>query len=139
MYQDNLFCLDLAKTTIQGCLLDKSHQTQFNRTFSRKKLTEWLSRQQPMTVAMEACSTAHYWSRMIERLGHRPLLVPTRTANRYREGHKTNATDALAVGVAARASRPPGSLRRRLSNSRKCSRWNVSANTSAMILPLPVT
>ena len=102
MYQDNLFCLDLAKTTIQGCLLDKSHQPQFNRTFSRKKQTEWLSRQQPMTVAMEACSTAHYWSRVIERLGHRPLLVPTRTANRYREGHKTNATDALAVGVAAR-------------------------------------
>jgi transposase len=102
MYQDNLFCLDLAKTTIQGCLLDKSHKAQFNRTFSRKKLTEWLSRQQPMTVAMEACSTAHYWSRVIERLGHRPLLVPTRTTNRYREGHKTNATDALAVGVAAR-------------------------------------
>jgi transposase len=102
MYQDNLFCLDLAKKSIQGCLLDKSHQERFNRTFSRKKLTEWLSRQQPMTVAMEACSTAHYWSRVVERLGHRPLLVPTRTANRYREGHKTNATDALAVGVAAR-------------------------------------
>ena len=102
MYQDNLFCIDLAKTTIQGCLLDKSHQAQFNRTFSRKKLTDWLSRQQPMTVAMEACSTAHYWSRVMKRLGHRPLLVPTRTANRYREGHKTNATDALAVGVAAR-------------------------------------
>jgi transposase len=102
MYQDNLFCLDLAKKSIQGCLLDKNHQVRFNRTFSRKKLIEWLSRQQPMTVAMEACSTAHYWSRVIGRLGHRPLLVPTRTANRYREGHKTNATDALAVGVAAR-------------------------------------
>jgi transposase len=102
MYQDNLFCLDLAKKSIQGCLLDKNHQVRFNRTFSRNKLIEWLSRQQPMAVAMEACSTAHYWSRVIERLGHRPLMVPTRTANRYREGHKTNATDALAVGVAAR-------------------------------------
>ena len=102
MYQDNLFCLDLAKKSIQGCLLDKKHREQFNRRFSRQKLIEWLSRQQPMTVAMEACSTAHYWSRVIQRLGHGPLLVPTRTANRYREGHKTNATDALAVGVAAR-------------------------------------
>ncbi len=68
MYQDNLFCLDLAKKTIQGCLLDKNHQVRFNRTFSRKKLIEWLSRQQPMTVAMEACSTSHYWSRVFERL-----------------------------------------------------------------------
>lgn len=51
---------------------------------------------------MEACSTAHHWVRVVERLGHRALLVPTRTSNKYREGHKTNATDALAVGVATR-------------------------------------
>jgi len=48
MYQDNLFCLDLANKSIQGCLLDKNHQVRFNRTFSRNKLIEWLSRQQPM-------------------------------------------------------------------------------------------
>lgn len=105
MYQDKLFCLDLAKKSIQGCLLDKHQREEFNRSFSRKKLIEWLSRQPPMTVVMEACSTAHYWARVVERLEHRPLLVPTRTANRYREGHKTNATDAVAVGVAARQPR----------------------------------
>lgn len=105
MYHEKLFCLDLAKKSIQGCLLDQNHQERFNRTFSRKKLIDWLSRQQPMTVVMEACSTAHYWARVVERLGHRPRLVPTRTTNRYREGHKTNATDAVAVGVAARQPR----------------------------------
>ena len=102
MYQDNLFAIDLSKKSIQGALFDKSHRVQFNRTYSPKKLVEWLSRQSPLTVAMEACSSAHHWVRVVERLGHRALLVPTRTANRYREGHKTNATDALAVGVAAR-------------------------------------
>jgi transposase len=105
MYQDKLFCLDLAKKSIQGCLLNQQHREEFNRSFSRKKLIEWLSRQRPMTVVMEACSTAHYWARVVERLGHIPLLVPTRTAHRYREGHKTNATDAIAVGVAARQPR----------------------------------
>jgi len=102
MYKDNLFAIDLSKNSIQGCLLDKSHNQQFNRVFRPKKLVDWLSRQQPLTVAMEACATAHHWCRVVERMGHRPLLIPTRTANRYREGHKTNATDALAVGVAAR-------------------------------------
>ena len=102
MYQDNLFALDLSKETIQGCLFSKSHQVKFNRGFTPRKLVEWLSGQSPLTVVMEACSTAHYWVRVVERLGHRGLLVPTRTSNRYREGHKTNATDALAVGVAAR-------------------------------------
>jgi transposase len=102
MYQDNLFALDLSKNSIQGALLDKNHRVRFNRAFSPKKLVDWLSRQQPLTLAMEACSTAHHWTRVVERLGHRSLLVPTRTVNRYREGHKTNATDALAAGVASR-------------------------------------
>jgi len=102
MYQDNLIAIDLSKNSFQGCLLDKSHQERFNRKFTRNKLTEWLSRQQPLTVAMEACGSAHHWARLVERMGHRPLLVPTRTVTRYREGHKTDTTDARATGVAAR-------------------------------------
>ena len=102
MYQDNLIAIDLSKNSFQGCLLDKYHLERFNRKFTRNKLTEWLSRQQPLTVAMEACGSAHHWARLVARMGHRPLLVPTRTVTRYREGHKTDATDALATGVAAR-------------------------------------
>jgi len=102
MYNDNLIAIDLSKSSFQGCLLDKNHNERFNRKFTRNKLTEWLSRQQPLTVAMEACGSAHHWARLVERMGHRPLLVPTRTVARYREGHKTDATDALASGVAAR-------------------------------------
>lgn len=102
MYQDNLFAIDLSKNSFQGCLLDKSHHECFNRKFTRNKLIEWLSRQQPLTVAMEACGSAHHWARLVKRMGHHPLLVPTRTTVRYREGHKTDATDARAIGVAAR-------------------------------------
>ena len=102
MYQDNLIALDLSKKNIQVAKFDKSHTVRFNRVFTPRKFVDWLSRQQPLTVVMEACSTANHWVRVVERLGHRPLLVATRTSNRYREGHKTNATDAAAVGVAAR-------------------------------------
>lgn len=102
MYQDNLFAIDLSKHSFQGCLLDKYHHERFNRHFTRTKLTEWLSRQQPLTVAMEACSSSHHWARLVKRMGHRPLLVPTRSVTAYRQGHKTDATDARATGVAAR-------------------------------------
>ena len=102
MYQDNLIAIDLSKNSFQGSMLDKHHRECFNRKFTRNKLIEWLSRQQPLSVAMEACGSAHHWARLVERMGHRPLLVPTRTVTRYREGHKTDATDALATGVAAR-------------------------------------
>ena len=102
MYQDTLFAIDLSKSSFQGCLLDRNHRECFNRAFSRKKLIDWLSRQQPLTVVMEACGSANHWARLVERMGHRSLLVPTRTVARYREGHKTDASDALATGVAAR-------------------------------------
>ena len=102
MYKDNLFAIDLSKHSFQGCLLDKYHHERFNRRFTRTKLTDWLSRQQPLTVAMEACGSAHHWARLVERMGHRPLLVPTRSVTAYRQGHKTDASDARATGVAAR-------------------------------------
>lgn len=102
MYQDNLFAIDLSKHSFQGCLLDQSHRERFNRKFSQNKLIEWLSRQKPLTVAMESCGSAHHWARRVEQMGHRALLVPPRSAARYREGHKTDATDASAIGVAAR-------------------------------------
>lgn len=102
MYNDTLIAIDLSKRSFQGCLLDKNHHECFNRKFTRNKLTEWLSRQPPLTVAMEACGSAHHWARLVDRMGHRPLLVPTRTVARYREGHKTDTTDARATGVAAR-------------------------------------
>ncbi len=102
MYQDNLFAIDLSKHSYQGCLLDRSHRERFNRKFSERKLIDWLSRQKPLTVAMEACGSAHHWARLVERMGHRPVLISPRTVARYREGHKTDATDASAIAVAAR-------------------------------------
>tara|TARA_R110001599_G_C12171064_1_gene653202 strand:- start:278 stop:1318 length:1041 start_codon:yes stop_codon:yes gene_type:complete len=102
MYKDNLFAIDLSKHSFQGCLLDKYHHECFNRNFTRAKLIEWLSRQQPLTVAMEACGSAHHWARLVKRMGHHPLLVPTRSVTAYRQGHKTDASDARAIGIAAR-------------------------------------
>ena len=102
MYHDNLFAIDLSKNTHQGVLFSKSHEIKFNREFSSKKLIDWASRQKPLIVAMEACGMSNHWARVFERMGHQVLLVPTRTAARYRQGQKTNGTDAEAVGIAAR-------------------------------------
>ena len=102
MYKGNLIGIDLSKNSFQGCLLDKYQHERFNRKFTRNKLMDWLSRQQPLTVAMEACGSSHHWARLVERMGHRPLLVPTRSVTPFRLGHKTDASDARATGVAAR-------------------------------------
>ena len=102
MNKDNLIGIDLSKYSFQGCLLNKQSEECFNRKFTRKRLTEWLSKQKPLVVAMEACGSAHHWARLVQRLGHQPLILPTRSVTSFRLGHKTDATDARAIAVAAR-------------------------------------
>ncbi|MGD8641982.1 MAG: IS110 family transposase, partial [Gammaproteobacteria bacterium] len=58
----------------------------------------------PCTVALEACSSAHYWGRELEKLGHRVRLIPPCYVKRYVQGHKNDYNDALAIAEAV--SRP---------------------------------
>lgn len=102
MNKGNLIGIDLSKYCFQVCLLNEHNHEVFNRTFTRKSLTNWLSKQSPLVVAMEACGSAHHWARVVRRLGHRPLILPTRSVTAFRLGHKTDASDARACAIAAR-------------------------------------
>ena len=61
MNKGNLIGIDLSKHSFQGCLLNGQDSEVFNRHFTHKRLVDWLSQQQPLTVAFEACGTAHHW------------------------------------------------------------------------------
>ena len=102
MNKGNLIGIDLSKHSFQGCLLDRNDQEVFNRKFTRKGLIKWLSKQKNMVVAMEACGSSHHWARVVKRMGHSPMILPTRAVTGFRLGHKTDATDARAIAVAAR-------------------------------------
>lgn len=94
--------LDLAKNVIQVCVIDHHGKVLSNQKMRRARLAQWLARQAPAIVAMEACSGAHHWGRLSEQLGHQACLIPPKQARNYRQGHKTDGTDALAVGVASK-------------------------------------
>lgn len=102
MKQSNLFGIDLAKNSFQGCLINRDNQEIFNRKFTRKSLINWLSKHKPMIVAIEACGSSHYWTRVIERLGHQVIILAPTSVSGFRLGHKTDATDARAIAIAAR-------------------------------------
>ena len=102
MNKGNLIGIDLSKHSFQGALLDRNDQEVFNRKFTRKGLIKWLSKQKPMVVAMEACGSSHHWARVVKRMGHSPMILPPRAVAGFRLGHKTDATDARAIAVAAR-------------------------------------
>ena len=69
--------IDLAKHVFQlhGSAADGA--VLFRRRLRREKLLEFLASQAACVVAMEACASAHYWAREIQRLGHEVRLPVT--------------------------------------------------------------
>lgn len=45
---------------------------------------------------------SHYWARAAQRHGHTARIIPAKAVAPFRQGHKTDSNDALAVAEAAR-------------------------------------
>jgi transposase len=96
--------VDLAKSVIVVCAADASGRTRFFKQLGFRGFAEWAAQLPPCTIAMEACSSAHYWARTLEALGHRAkLLSPDLVAPfRKSKGAKNDRNDAQAILIAAR-------------------------------------
>ena len=100
--------VDLAKNLIQVHAVDAAGRRVVARAFKRDQFFAWCE-QLPAgcVVAMEACSSAHYWARRLRALGLDARLIAANFVTPYRmEGKsgKNDATDAAAICEAA--SRP---------------------------------
>ena len=102
MNKYNTIGVDLAKNVIQVCVVSPTNKELQNKELTRKKFAEFLLKQKPALVAFEACATAHYWSRVARRHGHETKIIPALAVAPFRQGHKTDQNDALAVAEAAR-------------------------------------
>jgi transposase len=94
--------VDLAKNVIQVSVVSPRGKERLNRSLTRCKFAEFLAKQQPALVAFEACATSHYWARTAQRHGHTARIIPAKAVAPFRQGHKTDSNDALAVAEAAR-------------------------------------
>jgi len=94
--------VDLAKNVIQVSVISARGKELLNRSLTRRKFAEFLGKQQPALVAFEACATSHYWARTAQRHGHVARIIPAKAVAPFRQGHKTDSNDALAVAEAAR-------------------------------------
>ena len=98
----NVVGVDLAKNIIQVSVVTPAGKELQNKALTRKKFSEFLARQKPSLVAFEACAMAHYWSRIAQQHGHMAKIIPAKAVTPFRQGHKTDSNDALAVAEAAR-------------------------------------
>lgn len=97
----NTMGIDLAKNVIQVSVVSRSGKEQLNRSLTRSKFKEFLGTQQRSLVAFEACASAHYWARLAKDHGHSVRILPALSVAPFRQGHKTDENDALAVAEAA--------------------------------------
>ncbi len=96
--------LDLAKRVFQvrGAALDG--RVICRKRLSRGLLLKFFAQLPPCIVAMEACATAHFWTREIGGLGHEVRLVPPAYVKPFVKRQKNDAADAETIAEAA--SRP---------------------------------
>ena len=62
--------VDLAKSVFQVHGADASGAVVFRKKLRRSQVLSFFAAQPSCTVAMEACSSSHYWAREISTLGH---------------------------------------------------------------------
>jgi len=76
-------------------------QPKFRKKLSRQGFAEFMSKQPPAIVVMEACGSAHYWAREISSLGHEVKLIAPQYVKPFVKRQKNDAADAEAIVIAA--------------------------------------
>lgn len=56
----------------------------------------------PTEVALEACTEAHHWGRVLGAMGHRVKLIPPQYVKPFVKRNKNDRNDAEAINEAAR-------------------------------------
>jgi transposase len=89
--------LDIAKSVFQVHGVDAAGVVVIRKRISRAKLLEFFAALPACLVGIEACPTAHYWSRQLQALGHTVRLLPPSYVKAYLKRNKNDANDAAAI------------------------------------------
>lgn len=101
MKKCNRIAIDLAKNVFQVCVLSPVNKELDHQRLNRKQLMQYMAKQSPSRVIMEACYSSHYWGRELTKLGHAVELIPTQHVKPFLRGNKNDRNDALAIAEAA--------------------------------------
>ena len=89
--------LDIAKSVFQVHGVDVDGAVVIRKRISRAKVLEFFATLTPCLVGIEACPTAHHWSRKLQALGHTVRLMPPSYVKAYLKRSKNDANDAAAI------------------------------------------
>jgi transposase len=96
--------IDLAKHVFQVHGVDADGSVVVRRKLRRSEVIRFCVKLPAALIGMEACATARYWARELERLGHTVRLIPPSYVKPFVKRQKNDAADAEAICEAV--SRP---------------------------------
>lgn len=97
---NTLIAIDIAKSSFHAVSMQQA-KVLTDKAFTRQKIKEWLAKQKPSHVVIEACGSAHYWARYAQSVGHTVQLIAPKHVTAFRQGHKTDKNDAMAIAIAS--------------------------------------
>jgi transposase len=89
--------LDIAKSVFQVHGVDADGAVVIRKRVSRARVFEFFAALPPCLVGIEACPSAHYWSRKLQGLGHTVKLMPPSYVKAYLKRSKNDANDVTAI------------------------------------------
>src|SRR5215472_11009416 len=89
--------LDIAKSVLQVHGVDGAGAVVMRKRISRAKMLEFFADLPRCLVGMEACPSAHHWSRKLQALDYRVRLMPPSYVKAYLKRSKNDANDAAAI------------------------------------------
>lgn len=89
--------LDIAKSVFQVHGVDVDGAVVIRKRIGRAKVLEFFAALPPCLVGIEACPSAHHWSRRLQALGHTVRLMPPSYVKAYLRRSKNDANDAAAI------------------------------------------
>ena len=101
MTKDTMIGVDLAKAVFQLHATSMTGQLRFCKKLSRQSFLKFMAEQPPAVVVLEACGSAHYWTREMTGLGHEVKLIAPQYVKPFVKRQKNDAADAEAIVIAA--------------------------------------
>lgn len=89
--------IDLSKNIFQIHGVDQHEKPVLRKKVSREDFSKVMANITPCLIGMEACGSAHYWARRLEKYGHTVKLMPGQHVKPYVQNNKNDARDAEAI------------------------------------------
>ncbi len=89
--------LDIAKQTFQAHGVDCRGKVVLRKRLRRVEVSSFFAHVEPCLIGLEASGGAHYWFRVLSRLGHTVRLIAPQFVKPYVKSQKNDANDAEAI------------------------------------------